>query len=190
MRCEEATKLLSLRLDEPLATENVSTLTAHVSVCHSCRRYASLLDALPGLLNSAQAVAPPSEFTASVMRRLAATTPSPIPHRAHEQTNLVRSLSATVVIAIGLVTVAGNLLVSAFWPNYSWLTWLSLLGRITGGAGDLVSTLYDLGEVGLILFAGILSSEGARLVANAATITALALVLWAVAMRPPRQRNA
>jgi hypothetical protein len=118
------------------------------------------------------------------MLRIETLAPAAIPRSAPQHGQSLSLLFATAAISLGLVLLAFNSLVGATWHDQYWLTWLTKADGAASSVTNLLGTLYDLGDVGRILFDALLASDDARIVAKVATISALAVLLWAIAMRP------
>lgn len=71
MRCREASELMSLHLDRRLAPGQVAELQDHLIGCPRCQREWEAMQRVSSLLMGAPLIAPPADFTAKVMGRLA-----------------------------------------------------------------------------------------------------------------------
>lgn len=70
MRCEQAMKLMSARLDGELGEKEIARLEAHMATCSACRAEWYRLRAMDRLLCSAAMLSAPSGFPLRVMARI------------------------------------------------------------------------------------------------------------------------
>lgn len=182
MRCQQASELMSLRLDRPLTPEGERTLQEHLAGCPACRAEEVLLQRVNGLLGNAPLLAPPAGFVPDVMvlvRRRAA-------RRSMWRGALALFLGALSLLALGtapyLVLVLFTLVVADSPTAVS-----ALVGVLRHTWGILQTVSSALG-----LLARALWTSPNWLILMAYVALAAALGAWWVrwAMRPLQQAHA
>lgn len=71
MDCEQASELMSLRLDGELSPAEVGRLGVHLEGCAACRKTWAAMQRVSLLFVEAPLMSPPEDFTSRVMSRLA-----------------------------------------------------------------------------------------------------------------------
>lgn len=181
MRCGEARKLLSLRLDEPPSGPAAQLLTEHLSACGSCRQYAHLLDQLPHMLGIAEELEPPVTFATAVMERVRKGHAAPTTSAARSPSPATQRLLAALTTLTLVVATAGAFVNPLFGLDIS----PSLLTvRLLGTALDLADSLLTLADIAGTLLPVVLARDPATVLRDAAAWVALTLALWAIAIWP------
>lgn len=125
MRCQEASELMSLRLDDQLEGDARERLEQHLDMCDSCAQLWEIMQRVERLLSRAPIVAPADGFTARVMARL--------PERRLPNSHLGLAI---LVLAFGALVTSvlfiGSLVVTAILEGQSWLEF----GRLIRGLID------------------------------------------------------
>lgn len=93
MQCQQASEMMSLRLDGRLGDAEEAALEAHLAACESCQATWHRLQALECLLRSAPAVAPPPRMRVHTLARL------------ERREKARRTLVGSAVLALGTIAV-------------------------------------------------------------------------------------
>jgi predicted anti-sigma-YlaC factor YlaD len=181
VRCAEARKLLSLRLDGPLTRPSAHWLAKHLSACGSCRHYDHLLGQLPAALGTAEELAVPPGFASSVMERLRASQAA-TPHRQEQTPTAHRALSAAALLALfttlGWISSAAARYLAV--PDGDLPTLAPRLIAVVLRAADTSLAVVDL--IGSTL--PLLLPQHVPLPTDSAGLFAIAFVVWALALWP------
>jgi hypothetical protein len=149
MRCREASELMSLYLDHRLAPDQVAELHDHLSVCPRCQREWEAMQQVSSFLRGTPMIAPPAEFTTSVMDRLAQCEA----RRRLFWGGMVLLLAALSLGAIALPSLVEPL--SLLWPI---LAHPSLVGKGLLSLSQLIHALRSLLEACWLVVTVLLSA--------------------------------
>ena len=137
MRCDQASEMMSARLDARLNGVEMALLEEHLATCNACLAQWRRMQALDGLLASAPMVRAPLRLRALVLARL----------ERRERTR--RAIIGSTTLALGTVTLALLALAPAAFNLLSATGIAPAL--ISGGPETIVQLLALLGAIGRTL---------------------------------------
>ncbi|HID86636.1 MAG TPA: hypothetical protein EYP55_04555 [Anaerolineae bacterium] len=175
MRCREASELMSLHLDHRLASDQVAELQDHLIACPRCQREWEAMQRVSFLLMGAPLIAPPADFTAKVMGRLAQREA----RRRLFWGGVVLLLGALSLGALALPSLVEPLLL--LWPL---VAHPSLVGKGLLALGQLLYALRSFLEVCRLVVTALLSAINPSFLLFYPLIALLLTVFWLTIVLP------
>lgn len=175
MRCREASGLMSLGLDHRLTQGQVAELQDHLVGCPRCRREWEAMQRVSSLLMGAPLAAPPAEFTANVMGRLA---------QREARRRLFWGVMALLLGALSLGAFALPSLVEPLFLLWPFVVHPSLMGKGLLAITQLLHVLRSFLEACGLLVTALLSAIHPYVLFVYLPLALLLITLWLTIILP------